>query len=80
VSEGASVRLVVADHQRLFREGVASLMERASDIELVGQVATDEEALRLIAELQPGRRGGAGYSNILLRWPNGGTTGLREER
>ena len=30
------IRLVIADDHRLFRDGVASLLERAADIELVG--------------------------------------------
>jgi len=47
------IRVVLADDHRLFREGVASLIERAPDIELVGEAATGEDALRLMAELQP---------------------------
>ena len=49
----AKIRLVQADDHRLFREGVASLLEHAADIELVGQAATGEEAVRLAAALQP---------------------------
>ena len=49
----SSIRVVLADDHRLFREGVASLLERAADIELVGQAATGEDALRLVSELQP---------------------------
>jgi len=47
------IRLVIADDHRLFRDGVASLLERAADIELVGQAATGEEAVGLVSELQP---------------------------
>ena len=46
------IRLVIADDHRLFRDGVASLLERA-DIELVGQAATGEEAVGLVSGLQP---------------------------
>jgi DNA-binding NarL/FixJ family response regulator len=48
-----AIRLIVADDHRLFREGVASLLERAADIQLVGQAATGEEALELVRELAP---------------------------
>ncbi len=44
--------LLVDDHT-LFREGVASLLERADDIVLVGEVGTGEEAIRLAEELLP---------------------------
>ena len=47
------IRLVLADDHRLFREGVASLLERVEDIELVGQVATGEDAVRLVTAVQP---------------------------
>jgi DNA-binding NarL/FixJ family response regulator len=47
------IRLLLADDHRLFREGVASVIERAPDIELVGQAATGEDAVRLVAELNP---------------------------
>src|SRR5437870_1301106 len=45
--DASPIRVVLADDHRLFREGVASLLERARDIELVGQVATGEDAVRL---------------------------------
>nr|MBA2693175.1 response regulator transcription factor [Rubrobacter sp.] len=44
-------RVLLADDHRLFREGVASLLERAEDIELVGEATTGEEAERLAEEL-----------------------------
>jgi DNA-binding NarL/FixJ family response regulator len=47
------IRLLVADDHRLFREGVASLLERAADVELVGQAASGEEAVKLVSELEP---------------------------
>jgi DNA-binding NarL/FixJ family response regulator len=48
---GETTRVLLADDHRLFREGVASLLERTEDIELVGEAATGEEALRLAEEL-----------------------------
>lgn len=50
---GDRTRVLLADDHRLFREGVASLLERARDIELVGEAATGEEAVRLAEELLP---------------------------
>jgi DNA-binding NarL/FixJ family response regulator len=52
-SPASPIRLVLADDHRLFREGVASLLERAADIRLVGQAATGEEAVRLVSALEP---------------------------
>ncbi len=46
-------RVLLADDHRLFREGVASLLERAGDMELVGEAATGEEAVRLAVEQFP---------------------------
>jgi DNA-binding NarL/FixJ family response regulator len=43
--------VLLADDHRLFREGVASLLERAGDVELAGEAATGEEALRRAEEL-----------------------------
>ncbi len=47
------IRLVLADDHRLFREGVASLLERAPDMLLVGQAGTGEEARQLVDDLRP---------------------------
>ena len=47
------VRVLLADDHRLFREGVASLLERAGDVELVGEAATGEAAVRLAEKAQP---------------------------
>ncbi len=47
------VRVLLVDDHTLFREGVASLLERADDIVLVGEVGTGEEAIRLAEELLP---------------------------
>jgi DNA-binding NarL/FixJ family response regulator len=48
---GEATRVLLADDHRLFREGVASLLERADDVELVGESATGEEAVHLAEEL-----------------------------
>ena len=46
-----NIWVLLADDHKLFREGVASLLERAGDVELVGEAATGEEAVRLAEEL-----------------------------
>ncbi|MBA2715037.1 MAG: response regulator transcription factor [Rubrobacteraceae bacterium] len=46
-------RVVLADDHPLFREGVASLLERSGDSVLVGEAATGEEAVRLADEEMP---------------------------
>lgn len=50
---GGKIRVLIADAHGLFREGVASLLERAGDVELIGEAATGEEAIRLAADLLP---------------------------
>jgi DNA-binding NarL/FixJ family response regulator len=50
---GEPTRVLLADDHTLFREGVASLLERVGDIRLVGEAATGEEAVRLAEELLP---------------------------
>ena len=48
-----AIRVLLADDHRLFREGVASLLERTADVVLVGEAATGEEAVHLAEELLP---------------------------
>lgn len=50
---GEVIRVVLADDHTLFREGVASLLERVPDIELAGQASTGDEAVRLAGQLVP---------------------------
>jgi DNA-binding NarL/FixJ family response regulator len=49
----APIRVLLVDDHTLFREGVASLLERAADLALVGQAATGEAAVRLAGESLP---------------------------
>jgi DNA-binding NarL/FixJ family response regulator len=46
-------RVVLADDHPLFREGVASLLERSGNAVLVGEAGTGEDAVRLADELLP---------------------------
>lgn len=47
------IRVVLADDHRLVREGIAGLLKLANDIEVVGQASDGEEALALVAKLEP---------------------------
>ena len=47
------IRVLVADDHTLFRHGLRALLESVSDVELVGEAATGEEALELVERLKP---------------------------
>jgi DNA-binding NarL/FixJ family response regulator len=48
-----SIRVVVADDQAAVREGLAIMLGLLDDVEVVGEAADGEEALRLVAEHAP---------------------------
>jgi len=48
-----SIRIVVADDHRIVRDGLAALLAREADLELVGQAEDGHAALRRVRELQP---------------------------
>jgi DNA-binding NarL/FixJ family response regulator len=47
------VRVLIADDEMLVREGIRRLLELSADVEVVGEARDGEEALALIAELNP---------------------------
>jgi DNA-binding NarL/FixJ family response regulator len=47
------VRVVLADDQLLFREGLHSLLVARDDIEVVGEAGNGEQVLRVVAEKHP---------------------------
>lgn len=49
----SAVRVLLADDHQLFRAGIAGLLDRESDIEVVGQAQNGEEAVALAQQLQP---------------------------
>ncbi|MGW0763680.1 response regulator [Streptomyces sp. NPDC002814] len=49
----APVRVVLADDQQLIRTALSMVLAELDDVEVVGEAATGEEAVRLVAELAP---------------------------
>jgi DNA-binding NarL/FixJ family response regulator len=47
------LQIVIADDHTLFREGLVSILDAQSDIQVVGQCGTAEEAVRLAHDLLP---------------------------
>ena len=47
------VRVLIADDQALFREGLRTLLSTRPEVDVVGEAANGEEALTLVARLQP---------------------------
>jgi len=47
------IRVVIADDHHLVRQGLRALLERASDIEVVGEAADGQEALEAVERLLP---------------------------
>ncbi|HJQ38287.1 MAG TPA: response regulator transcription factor, partial [Thermoanaerobaculia bacterium] len=47
------IRIVIADDQMLFREGLRTLLSTRSDFEIVGEASDGEEAITLVESLSP---------------------------
>jgi DNA-binding NarL/FixJ family response regulator len=47
------IRIVIADDHHLVREGIRALLERAGDIEVVGEAVDGQEAVELVMRLRP---------------------------
>lgn len=47
------IRVVIADDHHLVRQGIRALLEKAGDMQVVGEAADGREAIDLVQELQP---------------------------
>ncbi|HEY6211652.1 MAG TPA: response regulator transcription factor, partial [Vicinamibacterales bacterium] len=47
------IRIVIADDQMLFREGLRTLLSTRNDFEIVGEASDGEEAIALVETLHP---------------------------
>ena len=47
------IRILIVDDQRIVREGIKILLEKKSDIQIVGDASEGKEALQKIRALQP---------------------------
>ncbi len=50
---GQPIRLIIADDQRLFRQGLIALFNKLEDFEVVGEAENGQEALDQVALLNP---------------------------
>jgi DNA-binding NarL/FixJ family response regulator len=51
---GAPIRVLIVDDHRIVRDGIALILQRESDIEVVASAATGEEAVDLFRREKPG--------------------------
>jgi DNA-binding NarL/FixJ family response regulator len=49
----ASIRLVIADDHEIFRDGLALMLSKQQDIQLIGQAGNGKQLLTLVNELNP---------------------------
>ena len=53
MTESSAASVIIADDQTLFRSGLAALLDKDSRVNVVGQAANGEEAVRMVGELKP---------------------------
>lgn len=49
----SAIRVVIADDQALFREGLRTLLSTRAEVDVVGEAANGEEAVALVGRLHP---------------------------
>ena len=68
------IRLAIVDDHSIFREGMLSVLKTEPDIEIVGQGANAEDAVRLARELLPD------IIFLDISMPGGGLNAARGDR
>jgi DNA-binding NarL/FixJ family response regulator len=53
LTQASNIRVILADDHHLVRQGIRSLLDKAGDIEVVGEASDGQHALRLVARLEP---------------------------
>lgn len=53
MNSGTTTRIVIADDQALFREGLRTLLSTRPDMNVFGEAANGEEAVALVGQLRP---------------------------
>ena len=53
MTDGAPIRVLVADDHPLIRDGLRAMLEASDGIELVGEASSGDEAIARVAELHP---------------------------
>jgi DNA-binding NarL/FixJ family response regulator len=48
-----AIRVIIADDHHLVRQGIRALLEKADDIEVIGEAADGQEAVELVERLAP---------------------------
>jgi len=48
-----TIRVIIADDHHLVRQGIRALLEKADDIEVIGEAADGQEAVELVERLAP---------------------------
>jgi DNA-binding NarL/FixJ family response regulator len=48
-----AIRVIIADDHHLVRQGIRALLEKADDIEVIGEAADGQEAVELVEQLAP---------------------------
>jgi DNA-binding NarL/FixJ family response regulator len=50
---GNKVRILIADRNRMMREGLRAIIEQTDDMDVVGEIEDDSAALSLVERLRP---------------------------
>ncbi|HEU5145410.1 MAG TPA: response regulator transcription factor [Chryseosolibacter sp.] len=68
----SKIKVLIVDDHRLLRDGLAALLKEADDIEVVGSVASGEDAISIVPSVKP--------DVVLMDIMMGGMTGIEATR